>query len=577
MIGYLPNLIDYDPIASTCPHIFLTYLTERKGRMAYKSFGTRKTPQREKIPGKSQVKNNAGGFTFEIDDWARLNRFLILGSEGGSYYVGESNLTKENAEAVMRCIEQDGVRVVRTVMEISSSGRAPKNDQALFVLAMAAGIGNRDTRFVALHHGLPAVARTGTHLFDFLTYAQNFRGWGRGMRNGVSNWYIQKGVSGVQYQAVKYRQRNGWTHRDVLRKSHTINGNLSDTFGWITHKKMSPSLVGTIIDGYEQVQSAKNGKDAARIIRKFNLPREAVPTEFLSRIEVWEALLENMPITAMIRNLGKMTSIGLIKPMSQTTKMVIDVVTREDTLLKGRVHPLSILVAMKTYEQGHGVKGSMTWSPVASIVDALDDAFYLSFGTVTPTNMRTMYALDVSASMRSPDLSGMPGISPRVGSAALAMVAARTEENFMTTAFTSGGNNYMPSKCKREYFSTEYGISTLALSTKKRLDDVIRQVSRLPFGGTDCSLPMIYAMNNRIDIDTFVILTDNETWAGHIHASQAIKEYRQAMGINARVSVVSMIPNMFSIADPSDSGMLDVVGFDTATPNILAAFSLGEI
>jgi 60 kDa SS-A/Ro ribonucleoprotein len=33
-----------------------------------------------------------------------------------------------------------------------------------------------------------------------------------------------------------------------------------------------------------------------------------------------------------------------------------------------------------------------------------------------------------------------------------------------------------------------------------------------------------------------------------------------------------MASNGFSIADPDDAGMLDVVGFDTATPQVIAGF-----
>ena len=45
---------------------------------------TRSTPQSETIPGSGQVPNSAGGYAFPVDDWVRLERFLILGSEAGA-------------------------------------------------------------------------------------------------------------------------------------------------------------------------------------------------------------------------------------------------------------------------------------------------------------------------------------------------------------------------------------------------------------------------------------------------------------------------------------------------------------
>ena len=102
-------------------------------------------------------------------------------------------------------------------------------------------------------------------------------------------------------------------------------------------------------------------------------------------------------------------------------------------------------------------------------------------------------------------------------------------------------------------------------------------MSDLPFGGTDCALPMRYAQAHRRKIDTFVIYTDSETWAGDIHPAQALRDYRQASGIDARLVVVGMVSNGFSIADPNDPGMLDVVGFDTATPQLISDFASGAL
>jgi 60 kDa SS-A/Ro ribonucleoprotein len=91
-------------------------------------------------------------------------------------------------------------------------------------------------------------------------------------------------------------------------------------------------------------------------------------------------------------------------------------------------------------------------------------------------------------------------------------------------------------------------------------------------GGTDCALPMLYALERRLAVDVFVVLTDSETWAGEVHPCQALMQYRQKMGRPARLIVCGMVSNGFSIADPDDAGMLDVVGFDTATPHVISDF-----
>ena len=111
--------------------------------MSYlKRHGTRRVPQWAPIPGSDQVPNSAGGFAWAVDDWTRLRRFLVLGSEGGSYYASEWKLTRENAKTVERCVREDGTRAVAEIVRVSDEGRAPKNDPALFALALAAGLGD---------------------------------------------------------------------------------------------------------------------------------------------------------------------------------------------------------------------------------------------------------------------------------------------------------------------------------------------------------------------------------------------------------------------------------------------------
>ncbi|MEZ4300268.1 MAG: TROVE domain-containing protein, partial [Polyangiaceae bacterium] len=153
-------------------------------------------------------------------------------------------------------------------------------------------------------------------------------------------------------------------------------------------------------------------------------------------------------------------------------------------------------------------------------------------------------------------------------SAAMAMATARVESDYAVVAFTAAPNGY-----GGQWGGGTSGLTPLPLSGTQRLDAVLDTVSGLPFGGTDCALPMVWAQKNKVPVDTFVIYTDNETWAGAVHPFQALREYRQKMGRPAKLIVVGMTSTGFTIADPTDAGMLDVVGFDSAAPQVMADFS----
>jgi 60 kDa SS-A/Ro ribonucleoprotein len=185
----------------------------------HKMFSTKTTPQTQPIPGTTQVANSAGGYAWQVDDWARLDRFLVLGCEGGTFYVGERDLSVDNAEVVRRCIAVDGLRTVSRIVDISLAGRAPKNDPAIFSLAMAAKLGDEHTRRAA-YAALPKVCRIGTHLMHFAEYAQAFGGWGRGMRKAVGAWFNTRPATELALQLAKYQARDGWSSRDLLRLAH---------------------------------------------------------------------------------------------------------------------------------------------------------------------------------------------------------------------------------------------------------------------------------------------------------------------------------------------------------------------
>lgn len=541
---------------------------------------TKQTPQSEPIPG--TVPNSAGGFVFAVDDWTRLDRFLVLGSEGGSYYATERKLTRENAACVERCLKADGPRAVARIVEVSDKGRAPKNDPAILALAMCAKLGDDATRKAA-HAALPKVCRIGTHLMHFAEYVQAFGGWGRGTCDAVARWYNDKPVEELAYQVIKYQARDGWSNRDLLRlaKPRGAQGSRDALYHWITKGWPSigdvphPDALLRPVWAFEKLKRATTPGEAAVLIREYKLPRECVPTQLLTDPGVWDALLHSgIGLTALLRNLATMTRVGLLAPMANATAEVLLRLSDREAIHKARIHPIAVLAALLTYHSGHSVRGSSTWTPVASIVDALDAAFYLAFDAVEPTGKRTLLALDVSGSMSGGECGGVPGLTPRLGSAAMALVTAATEKQHQFVAFTSGmPGEWCCGSGRSLYPSHRAALSELTISPRQRIDDVCRQTEALPMGGTDCALPMLWAQARKIPIDTFLIYTDSETWAGDIHPVQALRSYRQAMGIGAKLIVVGMVANEFTIADPSDGGMMDCVGFDTAAPAVMADFA----
>lgn len=544
--------------------------------MSYTKLYSATVPQSEPL-SKDQVRNAAGGYVFSIDIWQRLKRFLILGSDSNTYYQQAKALTKENAAVVNECWSTDPFKTAVIIREISMEGRAPKQDAGIFALALGAVHPNLNARQAA-YLVVNDVCRTASTLFLWISNARALgKGTGRGMKRTIANWYKKFDTNGLALQAIKYRNRKNFTHKRLIEFCHQGAGKddllRQNLYKWMRGKEADslPPLVAAHKEAMALENSKASVKRLVDLIIDYKLPWEAIPTWALTEMAVWNALIPSLGLTAIIRNLGTMThcgAIGLQHWKHVTAKL------NKTALQKARIHPFSVLLAMSVYRNGKAVKAGQyrsenvkTWTPVPQVLDALDAAFYMTFKNIEPTNKRILLALDVSGSMTYP-LMGSP-LTCREAAAAMALVTMATEPNYTIMGFTSknGGNGGWS-----RWASSLNVLTPLDLSPKQRLDDVVKKTSNLPFGTTDCSLPFLWAMEEKYDFDAVVTLTDSETWCGSIHPSEALKKYRQFSGIYTKSIVVGMTSQGFSIADPNDTGSLDVVGFDTAAPALMNDF-----
>ncbi len=532
------------------------------------------TPQTEKARA-DQVANNDGGYVFQAADKTRLNRFLTIGTEGGTYYQKEKALTRANANLVTTGAQRSHPDIIDEAVAVSVAGRAPRNNPALFALAAAAGLGNTGYRQRALD-ALPSVARTGTHLLKFAEYAQMFRGWGPQLTKGIGAWYLRQSPEDLAYQLLKYKQRDGWSHRDVMRLAKFGRvANLAEVqpahralFDYVMKGEFNADLLPSIVDVAEQAHETRDVKDWVRLIASNrSLSHEMLPSEALASADVWRAMIDNgnLPLGALLRNLGRLTKLGVIAPLDPFTGVITSMLTDPTRITGARIHPIAVLIAMKTYGQGHGTKGKLTWTVSPQIMDALDAMFYLAFGSVVPSGKRTVVAIDVSGSMAERNftpghmsLYESTGCTPREIAAAMAMIVAKTEPQWFMGGFS---DSFVP----------------LDISATQRLDDVVRSMSRVRASYTDMSLPMRWAQQNGVQADTFQIWTDNEVNHSSMHPFEALRQYRRHSGLPSRMQVAAVTPTEFSIADPLDPGMLDVSGFDAAVPNLLAAHARGDL
>ncbi|XP_058887800.1 RNA-binding protein RO60-like isoform X2 [Acipenser ruthenus] len=509
-----------------------------------------------------QVLNSAGGFTWEVNDMTRLRRFLCYGSEGGTYYIKEQQLTLENALVLMRLIEDGrGVEVVQEIKTFSLEGRAARANPALFALAVCSQHSDIKTKQAAFK-AVGEVCQLPTHLFTFIQFKKDLKEgmkcgmWGRALRKAVADWYNEKDAMYLAMAVTKYKQRNGWSHKDLLRLSHMKPANEGlavvakyITKGWkavqtVYNEKENSDCIRKVLQYLEAVDKVKHTTDELEVIHlieEHKLVREQLLTSHLKSKEVWKTLLKEMPLIAMMRNLGKMTA---------------DMVLTTGEVAMAQIHPFNVLMALETYKKGSGNQGKLTWNPDKDILEALDSAFYTSFKNVEPTEKRLVLAVDVSDSMNSPVLGS--SVTAATAAAVMTMVFARTEKDSHIGVFS-------------------HSMVPCPVTADMTLAQVVKEFEKITMGATDCALPMLWALETNTVADVFIVFTDNETWLGDIHPAEALRKYRNKMGIFSKLIVCGMTSDGFTIADPQDRGMLDICGFDSGALEVIQNFVMDMI
>uniref|UniRef100_A0A4W4F5K9 TROVE domain-containing protein n=1 Tax=Electrophorus electricus TaxID=8005 RepID=A0A4W4F5K9_ELEEL len=529
------------------------------------------SPQDQLSDARELDLENSGnvGPTWAVTEAVRLRRFLCYGSEGATYSTKEQPFSLENALTLVQLVEGGrGCEVAEEVRRLWPLGGATCPNASLFALAVCSQHTDARAKRVALQV-LGELCRVPAQLFAFVQYRKELKGaehggmWGRALRKAVANWYNGQDALSLANTVTKCKHKAGWSHQDLFRLSHIKPANdavalISKyvTKGWkavqetYADREISEELV-KVFAYLEAVEKAKHLTDeleVVHLIEEHKLDREQILTHHLKSKEVWKALLKDMPVSSLMRHLGKMTADRVLVPGRPDVAAVCERIQDEQALMKTKTHPFSILVASENYKRGHGKRGKLKWDPNHDIVEALDCAFSKCLSNVEGTGRRFLVGVDVSARLGSLALGS--SVSTVAVAAAMSMVRLiATDESV---------------------FSDHVGVSFIyhqPLCSFRQAHNCI----------TDCSLPILWATDNHKMVDVFIIFTSNETWFGRENPAETLRMYRQKTGVFSKLIVCGMTTNGLSVADPDDRGMLDICGFDSRAVDVIRNFVLDII
>lgn len=533
--------------------------------MNYKFFTQKKTatPQTQPIPGRESqmIQGRSGGWMFDAGLWKMLQRCLLIGTAKSTYYVGKNELTEDFVAVIRQAIAKNPERVAQEIL-YASDGRAINNSAPILALVLLS-MGEAPEAKKTFGEIFPQVVRTGSHFYEWLNYTKSLRGFGKVVREAGKNWFLREDVKGLAYQLLKYQQRYDFSHRDALRLFHVKppTEEHQQLFEWIVKgwevlPIEIPSTALAQIWWYEWLK--RNPDQTYEAIVQGRLTHEmAAPVGKMDK-SAWQLLFNEMPIGALLRNLGSLTEIGVLASHESVNLQRVEaVLNNKEHLRKGRIHPIDVLKALKTYQSGGKLgRSKKTWKPVHKIVDILEKAVELSFDVVQPTGKVFMHAVDVSGSMASP-IADM-GLTCCEVAATMALVTAKAEKSYTIRGF-----------------STQF--CDLGITAKDSFRSAVHKASNKNFGGTDASVAYEWMIRNKFKVDVICFWTDSESWAGYKHPSQALAEYRKKVNPNIKAVYITLAPYQITLVDPNDPLSWDLGGFDPGTPRIIQMLATGEL
>jgi 60 kDa SS-A/Ro ribonucleoprotein len=394
----------------------------------------------------------------------------------------------------------------------------------------------------------------------------------------VQRWLNAKRDDKLVYQAFKYNQRSKFSWADFLELTRPKPGSesKSEIFRYLTRtakwaeRKREDKEVPTSLAPYIAARDVKAPADAVLAdVVSGKVSWEMVASEKRDK-KFWEAILQKLPMTALVRNLANLTRYDVLTNGDfERLSWLRTRLTDTEAIQKARLHPLQFLAALLRYQTGRGQEGrrgkAHTWSPITQVNDILEEGIDKAFVTVPETDTATLVGVDISGSMQgswSAPVMGIPGFSA-------AMAAGLMAQQFIRRAPNS------------TVFGYDQQVYKLGLSPKDSYSTTVRKVS-LGGGLTNTSLPILaahqlHAQNKRVKYETIVIITDNEINRGTVHPVQALEAYRRLVGLPVRLVIMAVTATNFSVADPKDPHQLDVPGLDNTTPKVVHDFARGEI
>ncbi|CAG5096975.1 Similar to ro60: 60 kDa SS-A/Ro ribonucleoprotein (Xenopus laevis) [Cotesia congregata] len=533
----------------------------------------------------------------------RFVRYLYIGKEYPVYYSGtwtnQNHFTMAKVTSIVELAADKDTELfpITKIKQLLESGSVPKPETLIFSLAVCARQEKSEKLRQAAYNFISEECKNPEQFMLFIEYASQLskqssipkHGYGHGWRSMVNKWYLSHDVKNLAECVTKYKSRHGWKHKDIIKLSHPVTKGLGPdmqaVFKYIMFGLDKAKLefgnetkAIEILHFIERVDNFRQCEDAIRaagLIRTCNYKLDHVHASLIDSPEVWEALIESMDLPTLVENLQRIHNLGLLIPTSQLTEKILSAITNKDQILRSKIRPAVILMAVKTYEdpdkipvftkrklgRKNKLKHRQLPNPDKRIIDALYSALNISFANIEPTGLRVLITVSTE-SWKKKQIThvSVDTFKPWVLEAAciIALGLLRSEDKVTVSAFTATeGLNARPVHLDKN-------------ATYQEAYEKMRVRVNVP---PNLGKPILWAAHHRRKYDVFINVVDKMR-EKYDFTSRAMDLYKKKMNLpNTRL--VNWVVGTTSTYMESKyvNDVLTVCGFDVHVPKVIEAFA----
>lgn len=422
---------------------------------------------------------------------------LLTNTMSNTFYAGKQELLKDANELHEKMLQKDPGFMAKSLAFARNEGFMRL--QPIFGLVHL-------SQHQEFAKAFREVIKIPSDLAEFMTI-MNSQGRGEGGRA------IKRRISDFlndisEYWAMKYSGRGrGYNLADAISTSHpkAKNERQQQLFRYLLGKDADLAELPQI-GAYEAFKRAETDEERIHWIEQGKLHYELVTSAGKPSKAIWNAIVKQLPIFALVRHLNALERAGVLE---ENKGYIIERLTNSEALAKSKILPFQFL---KTFYEV-----SVPWAR-----DVLRQAVELTFGNLPNIKGSTAVFLDISGSMNGDYL--------KIGSVFALALYKKTKGDGVFWLF-----------------------DTSVYDPKASLyDSILSQAERIRTqGGTNTAAP-VQALNHKgIKVDNIIMITDEQQNSGSSFYS-ALNAYRKNINKDAKCFVVDLAPYHGYMVPPTD-------------------------